>query len=58
MVKIRPGESFESLLKRFKKQVTKEGTLIELRKHEYYVAPSEKRRIKHEAALKRLQKKQ
>lgn len=58
MVKLRPGESFDSLLRRFKKQVIKENTLIELKKHDYYVSPSQKRRLKHEAALKRLERKE
>mgnify|MGYP003311998027 CR=1 FL=1 len=53
----KPGESFESMNKRFKKQMIKDGTLLDLRKHEYYVSPSQKRRLKHEAALKKLQKK-
>lgn len=53
----KPNETTESMISRFKKQVNKEGTLKELRKHEYYVAPSEKRRRKHEEAVKRLNRK-
>lgn len=53
MVKLRPNETFESLLKRFKKSVAKDGILQELRKREYYVKPSVKRKLKAEAARKR-----
>ena len=47
---VKKGESLDSALRRFKKGVVKNGTLQELRKREYYVAPSAKRRLKHEAA--------
>lgn len=59
MAKVTPknGESFESLLKRFKRQVVKEEILQDIKKNEYYVAPSLKRRLKHENALKRDKKK-
>lgn len=55
-VKARPGETLDSLLRRFKKEVVKNGILQDLKKHEYYVAPSEKRRIKSEQARKRAKK--
>lgn len=56
MVKIRPNETFESLLKRFKKYVVKNNIIQELRKREYYVKPSVKRKLKAEAARKRARK--
>jgi small subunit ribosomal protein S21 len=56
MVKLRPDETFESLLKRFKKSVVKAGVLQELRKREYYVKPSIKRKLKSEAARKMARK--
>jgi small subunit ribosomal protein S21 len=56
MVKLKPDETFESLLKRFKKSVMKAGVLQELRKREYYVKPSIKRKLKSEAARKRARK--
>lgn len=56
-VKARPGENLDSMLRRFKKEVSKSGILQDVRKHEYYVAPSEKRRIKSQNAQKRLKKK-
>jgi small subunit ribosomal protein S21 len=56
MVKLRPDETFESLLKRFKRSVIKAGVLQELKKREYYVKPSVKRKLKSEAARKRNKK--
>ena len=56
-VKARPGETVDSLLRRFKKDVLKSEVLKDLSKHEYYVSPSEKRRRKDAEALKRLKHK-
>lgn len=56
-IKARPGETLDSMLRRFKKEVLKSEILKDLRKHEYYVAPSEKRRLKSAEAQKRLRKK-
>ena len=56
-IKVRPGESLESALRRFKKELLKSDVMKDLRKHEYYVPPSEKRRRKDAEALKRLKKK-
>lgn len=55
-VKVREGESFESALRRFKKQIEKAGILSELRKREYYEKPSVKRKKKMIAARKRAAK--
>ncbi|MBW2147061.1 MAG: 30S ribosomal protein S21 [Deltaproteobacteria bacterium] len=52
-VRIRESESFESALKRFKKQCDKAGILSELRKREHYEKPSVKRKKKALAARKR-----
>lgn len=56
--KKRPDESVDSLIRRFKKEVLKSEILKDLRKKEYYVAPSEKRRRKQAEALKRIKKSQ
>lgn len=48
------NESTEQMISKFKRQVNKEGILKDLRKHEYYLSPSQKRRLKHEEAVKRL----
>ena len=55
---VRKDESIDSALRRFKKEQIKAGTIQEIRKREYYLAPSAKRRAKHKAAMKRIKKKQ
>lgn len=55
-VYVRKGESIDAALKKFKKKVEKEGIMLEIKKREYYVAPSLKKRLKHERALKMRQK--
>ena len=54
---IREGESFESALKRFKKQCEKTGILSEIKKREHFEKPSVKRKKKILAAKKRALKK-
>ena len=52
-VKLKEGESLDSALRRFKRQVARTGVLAELRKREHYEKPSVKRKKKAEAARKR-----
>ena len=47
------NESLEDALRRFKKTVSKAGTIQEARKREFYEKPSVKRKKKSEAARKR-----
>jgi small subunit ribosomal protein S21 len=54
---VKDNESFESALRRFKKQCEKAGILSEVRKREYYEKPSIKRKKKAIAARKRMAKK-
>ncbi len=56
-IRVRDGESFESALKRFKKQCEKAGILSEIRKREHYEKPSVRKKKKALAAKKRLLKK-
>lgn len=56
-MKVREGESFESALKRFKKQCEKAGILSEIRKREHYEKPSVRKKKKALAAKKRALKK-
>ena len=51
-VQIRPNESLDSALKRFKKVLQQAGVLKEAKAHEHYEKPSDKRR-KAEAARRR-----
>ena len=55
-IKIRENESFESALKRFKKQCEKTGILSEVRKREHFEKPSLKKKRKALAAKKRAMK--
>ncbi|MEW5800748.1 MAG: 30S ribosomal protein S21 [bacterium] len=57
VVKIREDESFESALRRFKKQCEKSGVLTEFRRREHYEKPSARRKRKAIAARKKAQKK-
>ncbi len=57
LVVVRDGESFESALRRFKKQCDISGILSEVKKREYFQKPSVKRKKKMLAAKKRAIKK-
>jgi len=52
-VRVAPGETIESALRRFKKATQKAGVLAEARKHEHYEKPSVRRKKKSAAARKR-----
>ena len=51
-VRVKENETLDSALRRFKRQVSRSGTLAEARKREYYVKPGVKRKLKSEAARK------
>jgi small subunit ribosomal protein S21 len=55
-VKVRDGESFERALKRFTKQCEKAGLMSDIKKHQHFEKPSDKRKRKL-AAAKRKQRK-
>lgn len=57
VIKLKDNESFESAMRRFKKQVEKTGTLSDLRRREFYDKPSVRRKKKDVAARKRALKK-
>ena len=50
-------ESFERALRRFKKKCEKAGILAEVRRREFYEKPTQERKRKMAAAVKRTQKK-
>ena len=60
MVKVerRPNESFDRMLKRFRKEVTKSGTLTAARRKRWHVSKSEERRIKQRKAIRRARRQQ
>ena len=55
-VTLRPNESQEQLLKRFKKKVMRSGLLTQLRNKRWFVSKSEVRRIEKKKAIRRLNK--
>ena len=55
-VRIRESEHFDAALRRFKRECEKAGIFRELRRREYYEKPTEKRKRRKAAAIKRLEK--
>lgn len=51
-VVVKESEQLDDALRRFKRQVSRNGTLLEVRKREYYIKPGLKRKLKSEAARK------
>ena len=56
-VRMFEGESIESALRRFKRQVQQEGIIKDVKKHSFYVKPGEKKRLKSKLAQKLKRKK-
>lgn len=52
-IRLRENESFESALRRFKKKCEKSGVLSDLRKHQHFEKPSERRKRKLSAARRK-----
>ncbi|MGD2251683.1 MAG: 30S ribosomal protein S21 [Anaerolineales bacterium] len=55
---LRPNESQEQLLKRFRKKVAKSGILSTARRKRWFVSKSELRRIQRKKAIRRLRRRQ
>jgi small subunit ribosomal protein S21 len=55
-VTLRPNETQDQLLKRFKKKVMRSGILTQLRNKRWFVSKSEIRRIEKKKAIRRLNK--
>jgi len=55
---LRPNESQEQLLKRFRKKVAKSGILSTVRRKRWFVSKSELRRIQRKKAIRRLKRRQ
>ena len=47
---VRENESLDDALRRFKRQVSKAGTLQEARKREFYLKPGVRKKLKSEEA--------
>lgn len=52
-VDLKPGESQESLLRRFRRKVQKARIMSDVRRKRFYVSDSEKRRIAKRKAIRR-----
>ncbi len=52
-IRVRKNESLDSALRRFKRNISKDGVLAEVKKRKHYEKPSVKRKKKSEAARKR-----
>ena len=52
-IRVKEGESFESALRRFKKKCEKAGVLADLRRHQHFEKPSERRKRKMNAAKRK-----
>lgn len=57
-VTLKPGESQESLLRRFRKRVTNSGVLSTVRRKRWHISKSELRRIEKKKAIRRSRRRQ
>ncbi len=56
-VRVKENEPFEIAIRRFKRSCEKAGILAEVRRREFYEKPTQERKRKQAAAVKRTQKK-
>jgi small subunit ribosomal protein S21 len=57
-VRLKPNESQESLLRRFRKRVTNSGILSTVRRKRWHISKSELRRIEKKKAIRRARRRQ
>ncbi len=55
---LRPNESQDQLLKRFRKKVAKSGILSTVRRKRWFVSKSELRRIQKKKSIRRIRRRQ
>ena len=55
-VRVRDDESFEKALRRFNKTCEKAGVLSDMKKHQHYEKPSERKKRKQNQARRRSRK--
>jgi small subunit ribosomal protein S21 len=58
VVVIRPNESQDQLLKRFRKKVVKSGVLSTVRRKRWFISKSELRRVEQKKAIRRIKRRQ
>jgi small subunit ribosomal protein S21 len=57
-VQLRPDESQESLLRRFRKKVNESGVMRDVRRKRWYMSPSEVRRLQKKKAIRRARRRE
>ncbi len=57
-VVLRPNESQDQLLKRFRKKVVKSGVLSTVRRKRWFISKSELRRVEKKKAIRRIKRRQ
>lgn len=57
-VKLKPNESQDALLRRFRKKVTNSGVLSTVRRKRWHISKSELRRIEKKKAIRRARRRQ
>ncbi|MEW6686276.1 MAG: 30S ribosomal protein S21 [Candidatus Edwardsbacteria bacterium] len=55
-IRVKEEESLESALRRFKKNVEREGILTDIKKHQQFEKPSERKKRKKMQAQRRVQR--
>lgn len=58
IVVLRPNESQDQLLKRFRKKVVKSGVLSTIRRKRWFISKSEMRRVEKKKAIRRIKRRQ
>lgn len=58
LVNLRPNESQDSLLKRFRKKVVKSGVLSTVRRKRWFISKSEVRRVEKKKSMRRVKRRQ
>ncbi|HZN10979.1 MAG TPA: 30S ribosomal protein S21 [Blastocatellia bacterium] len=57
-ISLYPGESLEQAMRRFKRQVLREGIFQEAKRRAFYLKPSESKKLKSKLARTRARKQQ
>jgi small subunit ribosomal protein S21 len=57
-VVLRPNESQDQLLKRFRKKVVKSGVLSTIRRKRWFISKRELRRVEKKKAIRRIKRRQ
>jgi small subunit ribosomal protein S21 len=58
VVVLRPNESQDQLLKRFRKKVVKSGVLSTVRRKRWFISKSELRRVEKKKSMRRVKRRQ